>query len=225
MESRPQVSLAGLLDHGSAHDRLPPALRGLGSRSPSPVFDRDWVHADGDRDRWVHPDALAALRRPLPPPAAGPGAAELRRTSSGAMDEQQPLPTVDTVKEIIAGFSPDCCDLCGARHVWLYTESCKGCGKTFSPLCRKCIFFPKDTFALLQAGGPEKHQGICAHCVLEISSKDAFVEWRDPNNMRVLRLAKNNVQFLTWAQKLSRVWDEAERQLDEAVQMRQDEEM
>ena len=140
-----------------------------------------------------------------------------------AMYEHQPLPTEDTIKSIIRGKRRDCCDLCGEKYVYLHNEPCKGCGPGFSPLCNQCVFFPERTLELIKAGAPAKNAGICAHCVLEIKSKNSFWESKDPDNMQVLGIAKNNVEFITRARKLDKIWSDAEIGLqDEARLMRQD---
>ena len=141
-----------------------------------------------------------------------------------------PLPTVDTVKELVKQDREDCCSLCGtprSRGESLYTQACKGCGNGFSPLCKKCVFFPKDTITRLEKGLPETNRGLCAHCVLEHTTSEdrkfGFIEWMDPDNLLVLDLAQADEQFVTWAEGVSKVWVEAERVLkkEEAVQ-RQD---
>jgi hypothetical protein len=127
------------------------------------------------------------------------------------------LPKVDDVVPLALGtegrFDHSVCELCAAKDGVLYEDKCIGC-TSFTPLCGLCLWFPEHG---LPADG---RNAICWSCCAGKCAKNtatAFLEVND-HNMKTLREAQEDEAFMDRAEKLSRIWDEAEKIVEDEQQ-------
>ena len=125
------------------------------------------------------------------------------------------LPKVDDVVKLALGtegrFDHSVCELCAVKDGVLYEDKCIGC-TSFSPLCRRCLWFPKTPSA-------DGRNAICWSCCAWMCVHDtwahlSFLEVND-HNMKTLYDAQQDKPFMDRAEALSRIWDEAEKIIED----------